>query len=126
MISPVSTSEAPAALGHYSQAIQFQNFVFVSGQLPLDPKNPDAPLGSIQDQVRQTLENVQAVLLAAGSDKSQVVKATIFMTDLALWPEINRVYGEFFGAHKPARSAVPISTLPKNCLVEIEVIAVKN
>ena len=124
MIDYVSTPDAPQALGHYSQAVRFGDFLFLSGQIPLDPKDESKPMGDITTQVKQTLANIQAILNAAGSDKSKVLKATIFMTDISQWGEINRVYGEFFGDHKPARSAVPVPALPKNALVEIEVVAV--
>jgi len=119
----ISTPDAPPALGHYSQAIIHNNLIYVSGQLPLNPQQPDAPLGTIETQTRQTLNNIDAILKAAHSDRSKVLKVTIFMTDLNDWPQINTTYAEFFGNHKPARAAVPIVTLPKGCLLEIEVIA---
>ncbi len=123
MIETVNTSLAPAALGHYSHATVSRGVAYLSGQLPLDPKNPDSPLGSIEEQTLQTLHNVQTVLEAAGSDKSLVLKVTIYMSDMLYWPTINRIYGEFFGSHKPARSAVPVPILPRNCALEIDVIA---
>jgi len=119
----IQTSKAPAPLGHYSQAISHNGIVYVSGQLPLDPASPDSVPETIEDQTRLTLDNIQAVLEAANSDKSLVLKATIYISDLGHWGQVNRVYGEFFGSHKPARAAVPTKDLPKGCLLEIEVIA---
>ncbi len=121
----ISTPEAPLALGHYSQAVEHNGTIYVSGQLPLDPADETRPLGTIREQTLQTLKNVEAILLAAGSSKTMVLKATVYMTDLALWPEINAAYAEFFGEHRPARAAVPISALPKGCQIEIDVLAAK-
>ena len=119
----ITSTNAPAAFGHYSQAIAHNGLVFVAGQLPMDPKNPDAPLGDIDAQTKQTLRNVEAILKEAGSGLNKVLKATIFITDIGLWPAANKAYGEIFGDHKPARSAVPVAALPKGASIEIEVIA---
>ncbi len=119
----ITTQNAPAAFGHYSQAISHNGFVFVAGQLPMDPHNPQAPLGDIEHQTKQTLKNVEAILKAAGSSLDKVVKATIFITDIGLWPAANKAYGDVFGDHKPARSAIPVPALPKGASIEIEVIA---
>ena len=119
----ITTLNAPAAFGHYSQAIVHNGLVFVAGQLPINPQSPDAPLGDIEAQTKQTLHNVQEILKAAGSSLDKVVKATIFITDISLWPAANKAYGEVFGDHKPARSAVPVAALPKGASIEIEVIA---
>lgn len=118
----VHTTEAAQALGHYSQAIVSGGFVFVSGQIPI---HPDGTLetGSVAEQTRVALRNVDHILQAAGSSKEKVVKATVFISDIAIWPDVNEVYAAFFGAHKPARSAVPANGLPKGAAVEIEVIA---
>lgn len=118
----VHTTEAAQALGHYSQAIISGGFVFVSGQIPI---YPDGTLetGSVAEQTRVALHNVNSILQAAGTSKENVVKATVFIADIAIWPEVNGVYAEFFGTHKPARSAVPANGLPKGAAVEIEVIA---
>ena len=97
--------------------------VYVSGQLPIDLENPDKPIGSIEEQTLITLQNLEKVLLAANSDKSHVLKATIFISDITLWAAANKVYGNFFGSHKPARSAVPTKDLPKGFQIEIEAIA---
>jgi 2-iminobutanoate/2-iminopropanoate deaminase len=119
----ISTPHAPKALGHYSQAVVHGNVVYVSGQLPLDPYDDTKPLGSIEEQTLTTLNNIDAILKAAGSRKDLVLKATIYITDIAIWAKVNEVYGQFFGDHKPARAAVPVKDLPKGCQLEIEVIA---
>jgi len=122
-MNSISTPNAPLALGHYSQAIVHNGLVYTAGQLPINPQAPDAPLGDIEAQTKQTLANVKAVLESAGSGLDKVLKATLFITDIALWARANSAYADVFGAHKPARSAVPVVTLPKGCLIEIEVIA---
>ncbi len=119
----ITTDQAPLPLGHYSQAIVHNGLVFVSGQLPINLENPDAPVGSIADQTCLTLKHLETVLKAAGSDLNHVLKTTIFISDIGLWAEANRVYGEVFGDHKPARSAVPTKDLPKGFQIEIEAIA---
>ncbi len=119
----IQTDVAPAPLGHYAQAIEHQGVVYVSGQLPLDANDSNAPLGDVTAQTTKTLENMEAILVAAGSSRNQVLKATVYLTDLNDWPIINAAYGVFFGAHRPARAAVPVPALPKGCKLEIEVIA---
>jgi 2-iminobutanoate/2-iminopropanoate deaminase len=119
----IKTENAAAPLGHYAQAIVSNGFVFVSGQLPIDPQNTDAPIGDIKDQTRKTLKNLEEVLKAAGSDLSKVVKTTIFISDISLWAAANEIYAEVFGAHRPARSAVPVKDLPKGFQIEIEAVA---
>ena len=119
----IETETAPAPLGHYAQAIVHQDTVYVSGQLPIDLENPTAEPGSITEQTRKTLENLDAVLKASGSSIQQVLKTTIFISDISLWAEANAEYGRFFGDHKPARSAVPTKDLPRGFLIEIEAIA---
>ncbi len=121
----ISTNEAPGAIGPYSQAIEAGGFVFASGQLPLDPNTGKFPEGGIREQTRQSLENASAILRAAGTDLSNVVKTTVFLSDMDNFAAMNEVYAEFFSAPYPARSAVAVRTLPKNALVEIECIAVK-
>ena len=123
-ITVVKSVKAPPALGHYSQAVVHNNLIYVSGQLPLDVHNPDQIVEGAAAQTLQTLKNIQAILTEAGSDKSKVLKADIFMTNLSDWPVINATYAEFFGLHKPARVAVPVSELPKAVLIEISAIAV--
>lgn len=120
-MKPILTPNAPLALGHYEQAIIHQGLVFVSGQLPLTLSG-DIPEG-IEAQTEQTLENLKAILKEAGSDLNHVLKTTLFITDIDLWSQANQVYASVFGSHKPARSAVPVKTLPKGALIEIEAIA---
>ena len=119
----INTKHAPAAIGPYSQAIQVGNLIYTSGQLPIDPATGTFPEGGIKEQTRQSLLNVQAILNEAGADMSHVVKTTVFMADMNDFADMNAVYAEFFTEPYPARSAVAVKTLPKNALVEIEVVA---
>ena len=123
MLQSISTSNAPAAIGPYSQAIMAGGFVYVSGQLPIDPSTGVFVAGGIKEQTRQSLLNAQAILREAGTDLSHVVKTTVFLSDIANFAPMNEVYAEFFAAPFPARSAVAVRDLPKNALVEIEVVA---
>ena len=122
-MKPISTDKAPAAIGPYSQAIAFGNLVITSGQLPIDPATGQFPAGGIKEQTRQSLTNVKNILVEAGLDMSHVVKTTVFLADMGDFADMNAVYSEFFSQPYPARSAVAVKTLPKNALVEIEVIA---
>lgn len=126
MKHPISTPAAPAAIGPYSQGIQAGNFVFTSGQLPIDLATGAFPDGGIREQTRQSLTNVQAILRQAGLDMADVVKTTVFMADMGDFAEMNSIYAEFFPEPCPARSAFAVKTLPKGALVEIEAIAVKG
>lgn len=119
----ISTKNAPAAIGPYSQAVQVGNLLYTSGQLPIIPTTGLFPEGGIKEQTRQSLTNVQAILQETGTDMSHVVKTTVFLADMNDFADMNAVYSEFFTAPYPARSAVAVKTLPKNALVEIEVIA---
>lgn len=119
----ISTQQAPAAIGPYSQAIHIGNLVYTSGQLPIDPATGAFPVGGIKEQTRQSLTNVQAILREAGVSMSQVVKTTVFLADMNDFADMNAVYAEFFSEPYPARSAVAVKTLPKSALVEIEVVA---
>ena len=119
----ISTKKAPGAIGPYSQAIQAGEFVYTSGQLGLDPATGAFPEGGIKEQSRQSLNNVKAILEEAGLSIANVVKTTVFLADMGDFAEMNSVYAEFFSEPYPARSAVAVKTLPKNALVEIEVIA---
>lgn len=123
MLQSISTNNAPAAIGPYSQAIMAGGFVYVSGQLPIDPSTGVFVAGGIKEQTRQSLLNAQAILREAGTDLSHVVKTTVFLSDIANFAPMNEVYAEFFAAPFPARSAVAVRDLPKNALVEIEVVA---
>ena len=118
----ISTSQAPAAIGPYSQAIRSGNLLFASGQLGLDPAT-GALVDGIEAQTRQALTNLQAVLAAAGGSVANVVKTTIFLPDMADFATVNAIYGEVFRHEPPARSTVQVAALPKGGLVEIEVIA---
>ena len=121
----ISTDQAPAAIGPYSQAIEFNGMVITSGQIPIIPATGTCPEG-IREQTRQSLTNVKAILAAAGTDMDHVVKTTVFLSDMNNFGAMNEVYATFFteGSY-PARSAVEVARLPKDALVEIEVIAVK-
>ena len=122
----IQTDKAPAAIGPYSQAIEVNGFVFASGQIPIDPATGQFAEGDIQAQTRQSLLNAQAILQAAGTDLSHVVKTTVFLSDMANFAAMNEVYAQFFQPPFPARSAVAVRDLPKGALVEIEVVAAKG
>ena len=128
----ISTSKAPAAIGPYSQAIEANGFVYVSGQLPINPATGAFPEGGIQEQTRQSLTNAKAILEEAGTDLHHVVKTTVLLSDIADFAAMNEIYAEFFApaegetAAFPARSAFAVKDLPKGALVEIELIAAKS
>ncbi|MDQ3982481.1 MAG: RidA family protein, partial [Actinomycetota bacterium] len=119
----VSTPSAPAAVGPYSQAIVSNGLVFCSGQVPLDPATGELVGGTIADQTRRCMENLAAVLEAAGSGFANVVKVTVFLTDMDDFAELNEAYGEFFGDEPPARATFAVAALPKGAQVEIECVA---
>lgn len=121
----IATTNAPAAIGPYSQAIQVGNMLFASGQLGIDPATGNFVEGAVKEQTAQAFENVKAILAEAGLDISDVVKTTVFLADMGDFGAMNEVYASQFEGAFPARSAVAVKTLPKNGLVEIEVIAVK-
>jgi 2-iminobutanoate/2-iminopropanoate deaminase len=123
MKKTTSTNQAPAAIGPYSQAVRIDNLVYTSGQLGLDPVTGNFVNGGIKEQTRKVLENIQAVLEAAGTEMSKVVKTTVFLKDMNDFAEMNKVYETFFPSAPPARSAVEVGRLPKDALVEIEAIA---
>ena len=123
MKTVISTTNAPAAIGPYSQAIRVGNIIFTSGQIPIDPATGSFVDGGIKEQTRQSLLNVKAILNEAGTTMDHVIKTTVFMADMNDFAEMNSVYSEFFNTPYPARSAVAVKTLPKGALVEIEVIA---
>lgn len=120
----VHTNNAPQAIGPYSQAVEIGNFVYTSGQLGLDPQTGEFPEG-VAAQAKQSLSNVQAILEEAGVSLNDVVKTTVFLKDMNDFATVNEVYASFFTAPYPARSAVEVARLPKDALVEIEVIAYK-
>jgi 2-iminobutanoate/2-iminopropanoate deaminase len=119
----ISTQHAPAAVGPYSQAVQIGNLIYSAGQIPLVPETGKLIEGDIEAQTRQVMQNLSAVLEAAKSSLSHVVKTTIFVTDLANFAVINQVYGSFFETDPPARSTVQVAALPLGAQVEIEVVA---
>ena len=119
----ISTPNAPAAIGAYSQAIVLNGMLYASGQLGIDPATGNLAGEDFASQAEQSLKNVAAILEAAGSDFSKVVKVTVFMSDMANFAALNEAYARYFVQPYPARSAVAVKTLPKNALVEIEVIA---
>lgn len=119
----ISTSDAPAPAGHYSQAVVHGGLVFVSGQLAVDTATGRKFAGTIEQQTRMALENVAAILRGAGSDIDHVLKTTVYISDIELWGRVNEVYAEFFGGHRPARAVIPTRDLHHGLLVEIEAIA---
>ena len=122
----IATKKAPAAVGPYNQAIVAGDFVFCSGQIPIDPETGAMVNGGFAEQTEQVLKNVSALLAAEGLSLTDVVKATVFATDMGAFAAVNEVYSRFFTSEPPARSFVEVSALPKNALVEIEVIAYKR
>jgi len=126
MKKEVKTDKAPQAIGPYSQGIVANGFVFCSGQIPIVPQTGQLSTGSIEDQTRQVLKNVSAVLEAAGTSLDNVVKATVFLQDMNDFAAMNKVYAEFFKTPFPARAAVQVARLPRDVKVEIEVIAILN
>jgi 2-iminobutanoate/2-iminopropanoate deaminase len=121
-VRPVSTSNAPAAIGPYSQGIAAGGLLFVSGQLPLDPVSGSFVAGEIEERTHQCLKNIAAIAQAAGSSLERVVKVTIFLTNLENFARVNQVYAQYFKSMLPARSAVQVAALPKNADIEIEAI----
>ena len=122
----ISTSEAPAAVGPYSQAVRVGSTIYCAGQIPLDPKSGQIVSGDIADQTRRVLDNITAVLKAEDLSFESIVKTTIFLTDLADFQAVNEIYGSYFKQAPPARSTVQVPALPKGARVEIEAIAVAD
>jgi 2-iminobutanoate/2-iminopropanoate deaminase len=124
----MKTIEVRSALGakskaHYSAAVVHENIVYVSGQLPVDMDTGELPEGTIEDQTRLALSNLSRILEASGSSMEKVLKTTAYISDVSLWGDVNKVYAEVFGQHKPARSVVPVSNLHYGALIEIDAIA---
>ena len=119
----VSTDNAPKAIGPYEQGIKVGDFVYVSGQIPLDPKTGNLVTGGITEQTHQVMKNLRAILEAGGSSLDRVVKATVFLKNIADFATMNEVYAEYLGHAKPARSTVAVADLPRGALVEIDFIA---
>lgn len=122
----ISTQNAPAAIGPYSQAIEVNGFVYASGQLPIDPATGAFPEGGVKEQTRQSLLNVKAILGEAGLALSNVVKTTVYLADMGDFAAMNEVYSQFFAQSFPARSAIAVKALPKGALVEVEVVAARG
>ena len=121
----ISTAEAPQAIGPYSQAIEAGGFVLVSGQIPLIPASGELVEGSVEVQTARVLENLKAILEAAGSSLESVVKTTVYITNMDDFAKVNGIYGQYFQENPPARVCVEVSKLPKGALVEIDVIAAR-
>lgn len=119
----ISTPNAPAAIGPYSQAVRTGNLIFVSGQIPLDPATGQLVRGDIGTQTQQVLENLAAVLEAAGSSLAKVVKTTVYLRDLGEFGRMNEIYGKFFAGNAPARATVQVARLPRDAAIEIDVVA---
>lgn len=120
----INTKDAPEPVGAYSQALKKGSLLFTSGQLPIDAETSALVTDSIENEVRQALDNVKKIVEAGGCSLADIVKVTIFMTDLSFFQDVDRVYGEFFADHRPARSVVAVKALPKSARVEIEAVAV--
>lgn len=116
----INTQNAPAAVGPYSQAIIAGDFLFVSGQIPLDPKTQKLAGGAIKEQTVQSLKNLEAIIKESGASLNEVVRCGIFLKDMNDFAVVNEIYGQFFHTHKPARACVEVSRLPKDVLIEIE------
>lgn len=119
----IRTANAPQAIGPYSQAIRVGDFLFASGQIPINPASGEIVAGGIEEQTGQVMENIKQVLAAAGLDFSHVVKTTVFITSMADFAAVNQIYGRYFPENPPARSCVAVAELPKGARVEVEVIA---
>jgi len=119
----ISSKRAPGAIGPYSQAVRLGDFIFTSGQIPIDPLSGNLVQGGIKEQTKRVLENIKGLLEDAGSSLSDVVKTTVFLKDMNEFAQMNEVYGEYFRDKPPARSTVEVARLPKDVKIEIEVIA---
>jgi 2-iminobutanoate/2-iminopropanoate deaminase len=122
-VRTISTPDAPRPAGHYSQAIVHGDTVYVSGQLAVDPVTGEKGAGTVEEQTRLALRNIELILLSAGSDLNHVIKTTAYIPDVELWAGVNAAYAEVFGDHRPVRAVVPCRDLHYGCLVEIEAIA---
>jgi len=120
----ITTTNAPSPIGPYSQAVKAGNFLFVSGQVAINPENGELNIGSIEEETHQVMRNLKAVLLEAGLTFDHVVKSTIFLSDMGTFAQVNEIYGQYLTADFPARETVQVSVLPKNVNVEISVIAI--
>lgn len=119
----ITTSKAPAPAGHYSQAIVHNGLVYVAGQLPINPDSGEKVLDSIEHQTEQVIKNLSAILEAAGTNLRQVIKTTVYISDIKLWDRVNQVYARYFGDHRPARAVVPTRALHFGFQIEMDAIA---
>lgn len=119
----IFTPDAPSPAGHYSQAVVYGDTVYVSGQLAVDPVTGEKGIGTVEEQTRLALRNIEQILLSSGSDLNHVIKTTAYVSDVELWGGVNEAYAEVFGDHKPARAVIPSRDLNYGCLVEIEAVA---
>ena len=119
----IYSKNAPEPIGPYSQAIKFNNLVFTSGQIPIDPSSGKLVEGDIKAQTKQTIRNIENILEAAGSDLSKVIKVTVFLKDINEFTAMNEIYDEYFGKSKPARSTIEAAKLPRDAKIEIDVVA---
>ena len=122
-ITYVHTQDAPAPVGHYSQAVVYNGLVYVAGQLAIDPQTGEKRLGSVEEQTEQALKNVGAILKAADSDLSRVLKMTVYISDIGLWGRVNEAYARVLGGHRPARAVIPTKELHHGFLIEIDAVA---
>lgn len=125
-ITSILTPEAPTPAGHYSQAIVHNGIVYVAGQLPIVPQTGEKKTGPIEEQTELVLANIQAILMAAGSDLNRVLKMTVYISDISQWGKVNEVYGRMLGDHRPARAIVPVKELHYGFQVEIDAVAALN
>ncbi|MFH1564534.1 MAG: RidA family protein [bacterium] len=125
MKKTVSTNKAPQAIGPYNQAVEYNNLIFCSGQIALDPKSGEMVEGGIENETKRVMENLKAVIQKAGSDMDKVLKTTIYLTDLSNFKIVNEIYGSYFTENPPARATVEVSNLPKGAQVEIEMVCFK-
>lgn len=121
----INTNNAPAPIGPYNQAVEYGNMLFISGQIPIDPKTGNLIEGDIKAETTQVMENLKAILTEAGLDFSNILKTTIFLMDMGQFPQVNEVYGKYFTTDAPARETVQVSGLPKGVKVEISMVAGK-
>ena len=119
----ISTDGAPAPAGHYSQGVVHNGTLYVAGQLPIDPATGEKYIGPIEEQTRQVLQNVAAIVEAAGGGLGDILKVTVYVSDIGLWGRVNQVYAEFFGEHRPARAVVPTRNLHHGFEIEVEAVA---
>jgi 2-iminobutanoate/2-iminopropanoate deaminase len=122
----INTTSAPAPIGPYNQAVKANGFLFISGQIAIDPTTNNIDAKTLEEEAEQVMKNLEAILSAAGSDFSQVVKTTIFLSDMSLFQQVNEVYGRYFTGNFPARETVAVLGLPKNVNVEISMIVLAN